>query len=863
MMEKCIPGHRGAGVYLCLPRINTVLITILPLCLLFSQAAIAATGTVNYNTTYQQIEGFGAAAVYDCPSLTSHSQRETLYDLMFRDMGLDVLRIRNSVGYDDSGVTATKTIVAAARQSGRNPNLKLELVPWSPAASVKTNGSVNGGTLAKDTNDPNYPPYYYVYDRYAKWWADSLDTWSSNPNGLVPDYISMQNEPDWEPSYDGCKFLATESSSYAGYDLAFQAVYNAIYARRGSNTPKVIAPETMGFGNSKAYIDALNSRGQMNRIYGFSHHLYSDGDYTNPDGMITGMENYAASYGDYYNKPLFMTEYVLNGSTPDFSAALYMAWHIHNTLVHEGVTSFYWWTLFRTSTASTGGMININNSAGTYEIRDLYYFFKHYSYFTDPNWYVVDATTNPSDNLRMTAFKNPDANQLTVVILNKSTNSDSVTLTLNNFAAGSSQVYRSSASEHWMSLGEFSNPFSLPAQSITTISFTAPVGKADDYNAPTPNPMTWSSAPTATGAGTITMTASTAGDTESPPVQYYFECTNHGEANSTWQSSPTYTASGLTPLTQYSFRVKARDSAPARNETGWSGTLSATTLALPTDVNIIGSWLTGTTHARENGNNRALIFIAHGELTSDMNLGSVTYGGQAMTKVIDRNYTGASSRAYAAAFILNEAGIAAASGSTFVPTWSGTSPTAYGYSSAFFSNVDQTNPVGAKDSNGTTAATVVMPSLSTNNKDMVILAATCGNSGSYTLNNGFIEGTDQTMSSTATGVTGRKPATGAAETPSATYSGSVNRQMIIGFVLKVAGPTCATILASDLNGDCYVDYKDLKIMADYWLNTDCTEPTNCGGADFEPTDGTVDFLDFSDFAVQWMQCNNPPDANCS
>jgi hypothetical protein len=69
---------------------------------------------------------------------------------------------------------------------------------------------------------------------------------------------------------------------------------------------------------------------------------------------------------------------------------------------------------------------------------------------------------------------------------------------------------------------------------------------------------------------------------------------------------------------------------------------------------------------------------------------------------------------------------------------------------------------------------------------MVILGATCGNSGSYTLNNSFIEGTDQKMSSTATGVTGRKLATGANETPSATYSSTINRQMIIGFVLKVA-----------------------------------------------------------------------------
>ncbi len=70
-------------------------------------------------------------------------------------------------------------------------------------------------------------------------------------------------------------------------------------------------------------------------------------------------------------------------------------------------------------------------------------------------------------------------------------------------------------------------------------------------------------------------------------------------------------------------------------------------------------------------------------------------------------------------------------------------------------------------------------------------------------------------------------------------------------------------LDSDLNGDCYVDLLDLQVMADYWLHTDCTAPGNCQNADFAPTDGTVDFLDFADFGLQWMQCNNPQDASCS
>jgi hypothetical protein len=71
-------------------------------------------------------------------------------------------------------------------------------------------------------------------------------------------------------------------------------------------------------------------------------------------------------------------------------------------------------------------------------------------------------------------------------------------------------------------------------------------------------------------------------------------------------------------------------------------------------------------------------------------------------------------------------------------------------------------------------------------------------------------------------------------------------------------------LTSDISGDCYVNYKDLKIIADYWLSGNCDWRNNyCDGADFKPLDGDVDFVDFSEFAVQWMQCNDPLDPNCT
>jgi len=109
-----------------------------------------------------------------------------------------------------------------------------------------------------------------------------------------------------------------------------------------------------------------------------------------------------------------------------------------------------------------------------------------------------------------------------------------------------------------------------------------------DWTAPTPDPMTWILEPSATGPNTITMTASTASDVESS-VEYYFECTAGPGNDSGWQASPVYTDTDLASETEYSYRVKARDTGVNKNETGFSDPASATTfIDNAADINIDG-----------------------------------------------------------------------------------------------------------------------------------------------------------------------------------------------------------------------------------------------------------------------------------
>jgi predicted outer membrane repeat protein len=106
----------------------------------------------------------------------------------------------------------------------------------------------------------------------------------------------------------------------------------------------------------------------------------------------------------------------------------------------------------------------------------------------------------------------------------------------------------------------------------------------EDHNPPTPNPMTWATVPYATSSTSIAMVATTATD-DTAGVEYYFEDFNDPAANSGWQGSPAWTDTTCEPNTTYSYRVRARDTSPWHNTTGWSVLSSATTPAPPPPPN--------------------------------------------------------------------------------------------------------------------------------------------------------------------------------------------------------------------------------------------------------------------------------------
>lgn len=427
-----------------------------------------ATGSIDATVRHQEIEGFGAAAAWYEEWITAHPEKGELYEVLFQELGSDIYRTRNV--YDQPGYTdymsRTAEIIAGGEAALGHP-LKVLISSWSPPAYLKSNNDLVGGTLI---GSPNYD-----YAGFALWWADSIDAWSLA--GVNADYISMQNEPDYTASWDSCRFDPTEGS-VAGYDQAFEAVYNEIYSRFGANMPKMLAPETTGFngasgGSLDAYLSALINH---SHVYGYAHHLYNIDAGDNPDNFLSAMSTFNANWG---TKPLMQTEY--EKSTNNWPDALNLAHLLHNSLTVEEVSMYLYWDYVGDNAGYA--LVSLDSPwepAPGYTINNAYYGMKHYAAFTDAGWERVDATSDTGD-LKISAYISPDDKELSAVLVNTGSSDLSTSLSFSGFTPASGGVFQTTQTQDCVYAGTYSSSFTVPAQSIMTLQL---LSSSPDSTAP-------------------------------------------------------------------------------------------------------------------------------------------------------------------------------------------------------------------------------------------------------------------------------------------------------------------------------------------------------------------------------------------
>ena len=413
--------------------------------------------TIDASIHHQTIEGFGGSGAYYTWNFINNKKKDEVCNLLFKRLGLDIFRIRNNYDIEPNSFKETVEIVKCAKAS-LDGDLKILISSWSPPAYLKSNNSTIGGTLKQKNGK-------FMYTEFADWWYNSLVAYRKE--GIKADYISVQNELDYEAPWNACQFTPTESldSTLAAFDVAFETVWQKLNKEMRRDMPKLLFPESSGLGNAEPYLKEI---GNLSHIYGYAHHLYDcSGCGSNPDRFIPRMITLNNIVKQYGNKPIFQTEFENEPST--WNDAISTAILIHNSLTVENVSAYLYWDLFWNHES---GLISLSEDQSSYTIKSTYYTFKQYSAFIHFGWQRVEASTK-NTGVRISAYINPDNQKLTIVIINTTEDVDIfLDLAFKDFSVTSGKIYRSSENENCILVGNYDNKNSLelPANSVTTLT---------------------------------------------------------------------------------------------------------------------------------------------------------------------------------------------------------------------------------------------------------------------------------------------------------------------------------------------------------------------------------------------------------
>lgn len=386
---------------------------------------VHSTVTLSPATNYQQIFGIGGNFCQGDQVLLDAYNR---YDELFSPEGLNFSLIRLSTsleltnarfaGYDDANVAVTTEFRA------RQPLGKITLTAWSPPENLKSTASAYGGTLAKVGGQ-------YVYANYANWMTRTMRFYQTN--GAMPDYLSLQNEPDFASSgtnyaYQAGNYLsATETTTKAGYPQAFAAVKSA-FQTNGLGAVKFIGPDTTAIAGGKVpnYVTNLPA----GSFFGLAHHLYQDSPATTGTSALSTLD----SQYPYATWPKFMTELnpfdtfesLTPTNQPDW---MQLAVTMHNVFVYERANAYLVWNVMYATVGYWDG-----KPVGT----ETYYPLGHFSKFVRPGvWRAATSTTD--SNLKVTLFRHTNspgiADRFVVVVINTSSSYSYPTLVTSNLWA--------------------------------------------------------------------------------------------------------------------------------------------------------------------------------------------------------------------------------------------------------------------------------------------------------------------------------------------------------------------------------------------------------------------------------------------
>jgi glucosylceramidase len=387
--------------------------------------ASMATITIDSSTTYQTIVGFGCAftetSVYNLTKVGSEKCKNMLNDLFnpFSGVGFTLMRTHinscdfclASYSYDDTPGDYNlekfdishekKWMIPRISEALAVPgaNFLLFASPWAPPAWMKTtNEMLHGGELKPD-----------CYNSWALYYVKYIE--EMEKNGIPIWGITIQNEPEFSPPWEGCRYTAAQMRD-------FLKNYLGPTFKKYNRDEKI-----MVFDHNKDHVadwaqTIFSDTAAAKYAWGTAYHWYSGDQF----------ENLASAHNMFPQKQLIGSENSLGeGDYKVYSSAEKIGHSIIGD-INNWSNGFLTWNLvtdinsFGPSHAGTRCIapIMIDSVSLRVETQLEYYFLGHFSKYVRPQAKRIKCTSTNS-SLETTAFKNTNGT-IVVVVLNRTTN---------------------------------------------------------------------------------------------------------------------------------------------------------------------------------------------------------------------------------------------------------------------------------------------------------------------------------------------------------------------------------------------------------------------------------------------------------
>ena len=381
---------------------------------------VGATVSIDVNTKYQTISGFGASTAW--ASSMSAADADLLWSTT-TGAGLSLHRIR--IG---GGSTSETSIAKLAVARGA----KVWAAPWEVKSS-----DISG----------NPPKLINAQD-----WANTLVSFLTNmKNQGVPIYaLSAENEPDSKGLNSTTDYSATEMASWVGSYLG---------PALAATDTKLMAPETMNFCGLSTYLPALQSNADAWKYTSIvATHEYGCSPKAYPQIAQAGKE--------FWETEIYDTD---GNEDAGMGSALRVFKIIHEALTIANMNAWHFWWVYPCCNDNGALWDKATNKPSK-----RLWVMGNFSRFVRPGYVRVSATAAPTSGVTLTAYCSSKDSKVVIVAANTNSSATSQAFSLSNASATKVTPWVTDNSNSLVA-GSTITPsansftFSLPPQSVTSL----------------------------------------------------------------------------------------------------------------------------------------------------------------------------------------------------------------------------------------------------------------------------------------------------------------------------------------------------------------------------------------------------------